>query len=41
VTTWLSSEGLAGYLWIYVSAAALISLLVYLRMPETKNKEFI
>jgi MHS family alpha-ketoglutarate permease-like MFS transporter len=26
--------------WLYVSTAALISLVVYLTMPETKNKEF-
>lgn len=40
LTTWLSETGNGGLLWIYVSLAALISLLVYLTMPETKDKEF-
>ncbi len=32
--------GHSGLLWIYVSVASLISLVVYLTMPETKDKEF-
>lgn len=40
VTTWLSDSGHADLLWLYVSASALISLVVYLTMPETKDKEF-
>ncbi|MFD5747253.1 MFS transporter [Streptomyces sp. NPDC127033] len=40
VTTWLSDSGHADKLWLYVSGAALISLVVYLTMPETKDKEF-
>ncbi|MBU7597728.1 MFS transporter [Streptomyces sp. P38-E01] len=39
-TTWLSDSGHADLLWLYVSGAALASLLVYLTMPETKDKEF-
>ncbi|MCI2420799.1 MFS transporter [Saccharopolyspora sp. K220] len=40
ITTWLSESGYRDQLWIYVSVAALVSLVVYLTMPETKNKEF-
>lgn len=40
VTTWLSDSGHADKLWLYVSGAALLSLVVYLTMPETKDKEF-
>ncbi|WP_190812586.1 MFS transporter [Saccharopolyspora pogona] len=40
VTTWLSESGHGDTLWIYVSVAALVSLVVYLTMPETKDKEF-
>ncbi|MFE2938108.1 MFS transporter [Streptomyces sp. NPDC059255] len=40
VTTWLSDSGHADKLWLYVSGAALISLVIYLTMPETKDKEF-
>ncbi|MGE6737433.1 MFS transporter, partial [Streptomyces sp. NPDC059900] len=40
LTTWLHESGHSNLLWIYVSVAALVSLLVYLTMPETKDKEF-
>ena len=40
LTTWLHESGHSDLLWIYVSAASLISLVVYLTMPETKGKEF-
>jgi len=39
-TTWLNEAGHRDLLWMYVSAAALISLIVYLTMPETRDKEF-
>jgi MHS family alpha-ketoglutarate permease-like MFS transporter len=39
VTTWLNQAGHRDLLWLYVSAASLISLVVYLTMPETKDKE--
>ncbi|RAJ65386.1 MHS family alpha-ketoglutarate permease-like MFS transporter [Streptomyces sp. Amel2xB2] len=39
VTTWLNDAGHGGMVWLYVSGAALISLVVYLTMPETKSKE--
>ncbi|MGW8374724.1 MFS transporter [Streptomyces sp. ODS28] len=41
VTTWMSESGHADKLWMYVSGAALLSLVVYLTMPETKDKEFV
>lgn len=40
LTTWLHESGHSDLLWVYVSAASLISLVVYLTMPETKDKEF-
>jgi MHS family alpha-ketoglutarate permease-like MFS transporter len=40
VTTWLDDSGHRDQLWLYVCAGALVSLVVYLRMPETKDKEF-
>ncbi|MBW8091394.1 MFS transporter [Streptomyces hygroscopicus subsp. hygroscopicus] len=40
LTTWMHESGHSDLLWIYVSAASLISLVVYLTMPETKDKEF-
>ncbi|GAB2777021.1 MFS transporter [Amycolatopsis magusensis] len=40
VTTWLNEIGHRDLLWLYVSGSALISLVVYLTMPETKDKEF-
>ncbi|MFB7999942.1 MFS transporter [Streptomyces sp. NPDC056002] len=40
VTTWMSESGHADKLWLYVCGAALLSLAVYLTMPETKDKEF-
>ncbi|MFJ2227011.1 MFS transporter [Streptomyces halstedii] len=38
--TWLNDVGLRDMLWLYVSVAALVSLVVYFLMPETKDKEF-
>ncbi|MDA5146314.1 MULTISPECIES: MFS transporter [Streptomyces] len=40
VTTWMHESGHSDLLWIYVAVASLISLVVYLTMPETKDKEF-
>ncbi|GAA2211435.1 MFS transporter [Nonomuraea monospora] len=39
VTTWLSSSGHRDLVWMYVAAAALIGVIVYATMPETKGKE--
>lgn len=39
VITWLNDIGLRDLLWLYVALAALISLVVYVLMPETKDKE--
>ncbi|POX42422.1 MFS transporter [Streptomyces sp. Ru73] len=40
VTTWLNEAGHRDWLWLYVAVASLVSLVVYLTMPETKDKEF-
>ena len=39
VTTWMSSHGLHDKVWLYVTAAGLIGVLVYATMPETKDLE--
>lgn len=39
VTTWLESAGHGAQVWIYVAAAALIGVVVYVTMPETRGKE--
>jgi MHS family alpha-ketoglutarate permease-like MFS transporter len=39
VTTWMSANGLRGWVWLYVAAAALIGVAVYATMPETKARE--
>ncbi|MEU9834936.1 MFS transporter [Streptosporangium sp. NPDC048047] len=39
VTTWLSSNGYREQVWLYVVAAALIGVIVYTTMPETRGKE--
>ena len=39
VTTWMTSNGLQGYIWLYVAAAAIVGLAVYLTMPETRGRD--
>ncbi|GHJ36822.1 MFS transporter [Streptomyces sp. TS71-3] len=39
ITTWMSANGLRGLVWVYLSVAALIGVVVYATMPETKGKE--
>ncbi|HEY3682461.1 MAG TPA: MFS transporter [Streptosporangiaceae bacterium] len=39
ITTWLQSGGHGGLVWMYVALAALIGVVVYLTMPETKGRE--
>ncbi|MFE3266963.1 MFS transporter [Streptomyces sp. NPDC059215] len=39
VITWMHDHHLSDWLWLYLSVASLISLAVYLTMPETKDKE--
>jgi MHS family alpha-ketoglutarate permease-like MFS transporter len=39
VTTWLNANHLGNLVWVYVAAAGLIGVAVYLTMPETKGKE--
>jgi MHS family alpha-ketoglutarate permease-like MFS transporter len=36
ITTYMTSNGLQGYIWLYVAAAAIVGLAVYLTMPETR-----
>ncbi|OZM76293.1 MFS transporter [Pseudonocardia sp. MH-G8] len=38
ILTWMSSNGLSGFVWLYVAVAALIGVVVYATMPETKGK---
>jgi MHS family alpha-ketoglutarate permease-like MFS transporter len=38
ITTWLNQNELGGFVWVYCAGAALIGLVVYLTMPETKGK---
>lgn len=40
ITTWLASEGHRDWVWLYVAGAALIGLVVYIFMPETKDQAF-
>jgi MHS family alpha-ketoglutarate permease-like MFS transporter len=39
ITTWLTSSGHLDLVWLYVAAAALIGVLVYTTMPETRGRE--
>jgi MHS family alpha-ketoglutarate permease-like MFS transporter len=39
VTTWLNAHHLGNLVWVYVAAAAVVGVAVYLTMPETKGKE--
>ena len=39
ITTWMSANGLGGYVWLYVAAAALVGVVVYALMPETKGRQ--
>ncbi|RQO46041.1 MFS transporter [Rhodococcus sp. KBW08] len=39
VTTWLSSNNLQQFVWVYCAVAAAIGLVVYLTMPETAGKD--
>ena len=38
ITTYMTSNGLQGYIWLYVAAAAIVGLAVYLTMPETRAR---
>jgi len=38
ITTWMNTNGIGGWVWLYCSIAAAIGLVVYLTMPETKGK---
>ncbi|MEO5314697.1 MFS transporter [Pseudarthrobacter sp. CC12] len=39
ITTWMTTNGLGGLVWLYCSAAAAIGVSVYLTMKETKGKD--
>lgn len=39
ITTWMSTSGLRAWVWLYVAVAALIGVVVYATMPETKGRE--
>ncbi|HEY0573905.1 MAG TPA: MFS transporter [Pseudonocardia sp.] len=39
LTTWMSAHGLSGWVWLYVTAGALVGVWVYAVMPETKDVE--
>ncbi|ASN53054.1 MFS transporter [Sinomonas sp. R1AF57] len=39
ITTWMTTSGLGGFVWLYCTIAAAIGVAVYLTMPETKGKE--
>jgi MHS family alpha-ketoglutarate permease-like MFS transporter len=39
VTTWLNAHHLGHLVWVYVAAAGVLGVAVYLTMPETKGKE--
>jgi MHS family alpha-ketoglutarate permease-like MFS transporter len=39
ITTWMSTNGLRGWVWLYVAVAALVGVAVYATMPETRGKE--
>ena len=41
ITTWMSTHGLGGWVWAYVTVAALVGVAVYATMPETKGKELV
>lgn len=38
IVTWLNDNSLNDWIWIYCSAGALVSLVVFLTMPETRGK---
>jgi hypothetical protein len=35
----MSAQGLSGWVWLYVTAGALVGVWVYAVMPETKDVE--
>jgi MFS transporter, MHS family, alpha-ketoglutarate permease len=38
ITTWMSGNGMGHMVWAYVAAAALVGVVVYATMPETKGR---
>jgi MHS family alpha-ketoglutarate permease-like MFS transporter len=39
ITTWMSTNGFGGLVWLYVAAAGLVGVVVYSLMPETAGRE--
>ena len=39
ITTWMSTNGFGGLVWLYVAAGALVGVVVYALMPETAGRE--
>lgn len=39
VTTWMATHGHRQQVWMYAAAAAVVGIIVYATMPETKGKE--
>lgn len=39
LTTWMNTNGLGQFVWLYCAAAAAVGVVVYLTMPETKGKD--
>jgi MFS transporter, MHS family, alpha-ketoglutarate permease len=39
ITTWMAKNDMGGFVWLYVAAAALVGVVVYATMPETKGRE--
>lgn len=39
ITTWMNSHHLGNMVWLYVAAGALVGVLVYATMPETRHRE--
>jgi MHS family alpha-ketoglutarate permease-like MFS transporter len=35
----MSTHDMAGFVWVYVAAAALVGVAVYATMPETRGRE--
>lgn len=39
ITTWLTTNGHIDLVWLYVAAAAVVGVIVYMTMPETRGRE--
>jgi MHS family alpha-ketoglutarate permease-like MFS transporter len=39
ILTYMTSNGLQGYIWLYVAGAAIVGIVTYTTMPETRARE--